>query len=45
MQDKDQIAMKVYEWLKGYAWTDDNGMVNLQVLAHDFLKDSRTLFD
>ena len=32
---------KAYNWLKNYAFADDNKNVNLPTLLHDFLKDSR----
>ncbi len=38
----DSFIEKVYNWLKNYAFVDDNKNVNLPVLLHDFLKDSRT---
>jgi len=37
----DAIIEKVYDWLKNYAFVDDNKNVNLPTLLHDFLKDSR----
>ena len=38
----DAFIEKVYNWLKNYAFVDDNNNVNLPTLLHDFLKDSRT---
>ena len=38
---KDAFIEKVYNWLKNYAFVDDNKNVNLPILLHDFLKDSR----
>ena len=37
----DAIIEKVYNWLKNYAFVDDNLNANLPILLHDFLKDSR----
>lgn len=37
----DAFIEKVYTWLKNYAFVDDNKSVNLPILLHDFLKDSR----
>lgn len=37
----DAFIEKVYNWLKNYAFVDDNKNVNLPTLLHDFLKDSR----
>lgn len=38
---KDAFIKKAYNWLKNYAFVDDNKNVNLPTLLHDFLKDSR----
>ena len=38
---KDSFIEKVYNYLKNYAFVDDNKNVNLPTLLHDFLKDSR----
>ena len=37
----DAFIEKAYNWLKNYAFVDDNKNVNLPTLLHDFLKDSR----
>ena len=37
----DAFIEKAYNWLKNYAFVDDNNNVNLPILLHDFLKDSR----
>lgn len=37
----DAFIEKTYNWLKNYAFVDDNNNVNLPTLLHDFLKDSR----
>lgn len=37
----DAFIEKMYNWLKNYAFVDDNNNVNLSFLLHDFLKDSR----
>ena len=37
----DAFIKKTYNWLKNYAFVDDNKNVNLPTLLHDFLKDSR----
>ena len=37
----DVFIEKTYNWLKNYAFVDDNNNVNLSFLLHDFLKDSR----
>jgi len=37
----DAFIEKTYNWLKNYAFVDDNKNVNLPTLLHDFLKDSR----
>lgn len=37
----DVFIEKAYNWLKNYAFVDDNKNVNLPTLLHDFLKDSR----
>ena len=37
----DAFIEKTYNWLKNYAFVDDNKKVNLPILLHDFLKDSR----
>lgn len=37
----DAFIEKVYNWLKNYTFVDDNKNVNLPILLHDFLKDSR----
>lgn len=34
------VAEKAYEWLKNYAWVEDN-KVNHSTLLHDFFKDFR----
>ena len=39
---KDAFIEKMYDWLKNYAFVDDNKNVNLPTLLHDFFKDSRT---
>lgn len=38
----DAFIEKTYNWLKNYAFVDDNQNVNLPTLIHDFLKDSRS---
>ena len=38
----DAFIEKVYNWLKNYAFVDDNKNINLPILLHDFLKDSRS---
>lgn len=35
-----KIAEEAYEWLKNYAWVEDN-KVNHSTLLHDFFKDFR----
>ena len=37
----DSFVEKIYNWLKNYAFVDDNKNINLPTLLHDFLKDSR----
>ena len=37
----DAFIEKAYNWLKNYAFVDDDKNVNLPTLLHDFLKDSR----
>ena len=38
----DAFIEKTYNWLKNYAFVDDNQNINLPTLLHDFLKDSRS---
>lgn len=37
-----ELVEKVYDWLKNYAFVDDEQKVHLPTLLHDFIKDSRT---
>lgn len=39
---KDAFVEEVYNYLKNYAFVDDDKNVHLPTLLHDFLKDSRT---
>ena len=38
----DAFIEKVYNYLKNYAFVDEDKNVHLPTLLHDFLKDSRT---
>jgi hypothetical protein len=37
----DAFIEKVYDYLKNYAFVDDDKKIHLPTLLHDFLKDSR----
>lgn len=37
----DAFIEKTYNWLKNYAFVDDEQKVHLPTLLHDFIKDSR----
>lgn len=44
-EEISDVVLRTIEYIKNYAWADEDGKIERGMLIHDFLKDSRTYFD